>query len=352
MTERSSLQCILPSRILEQLARSGNRATREAILDVMAIDRQIRLARAETVARTGGRGTRPVTFARIGGTPQRTIHDQEHQWIQTPGKVVRGEGQAAVKDKSVNQAYDGLGHTYEFFWETFERDSIDGRGHPLQALVHYRENYPNALWDGSSMIFGDGDGRIFNDLTAGIDVIGHELTHGVTQYTANLEYSGQSGALNESMSDVLGIMVKQHALKQDVTASDWLIGADVVGPELQPALRSLKEPGRANQHDDQPADMDHYVDGGDVHTNSGIPNHAFYVVATTLGGYAWDAAGRIWYAALTDPELAPVGGTGSSTADFRVFARLTLKHAKRAYGETSNEAGAVQAGWDTVKLRF
>ncbi|MGI9145231.1 MAG: M4 family metallopeptidase, partial [Chloroflexota bacterium] len=146
-----------------------------------------------------------------------------------------------------------------------------------------------------------------------------------------------------SMSDVFGIQIKQFALNQDVTQSDWLIGADIVGPALEPALRSLKAPGTANPHDSQPSTMDGYVQGGDVHTNSGIPNHAFYVVATMLGGHAWDAAGQVWYATLTDPSLA----AGSTFED---FAKLTLVHAQRTYGPGSDEALATLAGWEAVKV--
>ena len=193
------------------------------------------------------------------------------------------------------------------------------------------------------MFFGDGDGRFLTQTTAGIDVIGHELTHGVTQHEANLIYSGQSGALNESISDVFGIQVKQMALGQTVAASDWLIGADIVGPDLAPALRSMEKPGTANPHDDQPADMDGYVDGGDVHTNSGIPNHAFYLAASALGGNSWDAAGPIWYATLCDPQLGP-------NASFSDFARLTLVQAQRRFGPSSKEVEAVQGAWQTVKV--
>src|SRR5439155_22711937 len=125
--------------------------------------------------------------------------------------------------------------------------------------------------------------------------------------------------------------------------SDWVIEADIVAPPMKPALRSMKAPGTANPHDSQPADMDHYVPGGDVHVNSGIPNKAFYVVATTLGGHAWDAAGRIWYATLSDSAL-------TSGAAFQDFAKLTLRNAQRMYGATSREAHAVQAGWATVKV--
>jgi Zn-dependent metalloprotease len=345
MTGRHPLHCILPPDLLHALARSGDAATRAAALDTLALDPQFRLTRAESAARSGGLTARPVTFNRIGGQPQRTIYDQHHLTSQTPGKVVRSEGQPSVTDQAVDQAYDGLGFTYAYYWSVFQRDSINGQGMPLLGMVHYGARYDNAFYDGAGhMFFGDGDGQILTETTAGIDVIGHELTHGVTQDEANLTYSGQSGALNESISDVFGIQVKQWALKQDVTQSDWLIGADIVGSALKPALRSMKAPGKANPHDQQPADMDHYVPGGDVHLNSGIPNHAFFVVATTLGGHAWDAAGPIWYAALGDPALHP-------SATFQQFARLTLKHAQQTYGAASKEAKAVQAGWSAVKVK-
>src|SRR5919198_5247643 len=337
-TRRSMLQCILPPDLLRALARSGDDdQVRQTALNALSIDHRFRLTRAESAARTGGPAARPVTFARIGGRVNRTIYDQRHSEEQSPGQAERAEGQDPTADRSVNNAYDGLGATYTFYWTRFERESIDGQGMPLEGLVHYGNDYPNAFWDNAGhMFFGDGDGRILTDTTAGLDVIGHELTHGVTQYEANLTYSGQSGALNESISDVFGIQVKQYALGLDVHSSDWLIGADIVGPALRPALRSMKQPGTANAYDDQPADMNGYVAGGDVHTNSGIPNRAFYVVATTLGGNSWDAAGPIWYAACCDPRL-------SSTATFSQFATLTLLHAKQAYGETSAQAQAVSA---------
>jgi Zn-dependent metalloprotease len=344
MCPHNPLRCIVPPKILYRAAAEGDDALRATVLRTLELDHKFRLARAEAAALRGGRAARPVTFALVGGKPNRTIYDQEHSESQSPGRVARTEGQGPVDDAAVNQAYDGLGATYEYYWANYERDSIDGQGLPLLGLVHYGDEYDNAFWDGAGhMFFGDGDGRILTQTTAGLDVIGHELTHGVTQHEANLVYSGQSGALNESVSDVFGIQVKQMALGQDVETSDWLIGADVVGPELQPALRSMKEPGTANQYDEQPADMDGYVDGGDVHINSGIPNRAFYLVASTLGGNAWDAAGPIWYATLSDPQLL-------SNATFTDFARLTVVHARRQYGETSDEVDAVRGAWDTVKV--
>ena len=343
MCGRNPLHCILPPGVLHKLAEQPETDT-AAILETLALDHKIRLARAEAAARAGGRDLRTITFARIGGQAQRTVYDQEHGRDQTPGRVARAEGQDPVSDDAVNQAYDGLGATYEYYWENYKRDSIDGQGMPLLGLVHYSRNYDNAFWDNAGhMFFGDGDGQALTQTTAGIDVIGHELTHGVTQHEANLVYSGQSGALNESISDVFGIQVKQKALGQDVESSDWLIGADVVGPLLQPALRSMKEPGSAHQHDDQPGTMDDYVDGGDVHTNSGIPNRAFYVVASELGGNSWDAAGPVWYDSLCDPRLR-------EDASFRDFALLTVSHARQRYGAESKEVKAVEAGWEAVKL--
>jgi len=344
MCGHDPLRCILPPGILHKLAQHEDKSVRTAALDTLALDTRFRVARAEAAARRGGRTARPVTFARVGGSPQRTIYDQKHSTSQTPGKVVRSEGQSAVKDSAANQAYDGLGYTYDYYWSVFMRDSIDGQGLPLLGCIHFGRNYDNAFWDNAGhMFFGDGDGKMLTQTTAGIDVIGHELTHGVTQHEANLEYSGQSGALNESISDVGGIQVKQMALKQTAATSDWLIGADIVGSALKPALRSMMNPGTANDYDDQPADMDGYVQGGDVHTNSGIPNRAFAVTATTLGGNSWDAAGPIWYSTLCDPHL-------TSSAGFSAFARLTVKHAKQMYGSTSTEAHAVTTGWEAVKV--
>src|SRR5262249_22599978 len=155
-------------------------------------------------------------------------------------------------------------------------------------------------------VFGDGDGKVFRRgaFTAAIDVIGHELTHGVTQYTAGLAYHRQSGALNESISDVFGSLVKQYVAKQSVEQADWLIGAGIWGSAFDhtkcTALRSMSDPGSAYDDprvgkDPQPADMKGYKplpddedhDWGGVHTYSGIPNRAFYLVAKSLGGNAW-----------------------------------------------------------------
>jgi len=201
------------------------------------------------------------------------------------------------------------------------------------------------------MVFGDGDGDLFNRFTISVDVIGHELTHGVTEDEAHLFYFYQAGALNESISDVFGSLVKQFGLKQTADQADWLIGAGLFTPNVSGvALRSMKAPGTAYDDrrlgkDPQPADMRHFVrtlsDNGGVHTNSGIPNHAFYLVATKIGGFAWEKAGRIWYETLRDSHLRPAAG-------FVQFARLTVATAGRLYGQGSVEQKAVRDGWNEV----
>ena len=212
--------------------------------------------------------------------------------------------------------------------------------------MHFGTNYDNAFWDGTQMVFGDGDGVVFLPFTRSVDVIGHELAHGVTQYTSGLNYQGQSGALNESVSDVFGVLVKQRLLGQSADQADWLVGAELLAPGVNGvALRSMAAPGTAYDDprlgkDPQPAHLRDYVDttddNGGVHINSGIPNKAFHVVATTLGGNAWEVAGQVWVDTIT--------GDISADCDFATFARLTVAAATARHGAGSEVVAAVQAG--------
>lgn len=290
-----------------------------------------------------------------GAGPRRSVHDARHR-TALPGVLVRGEGQDASGDTSVDEAYVGLGATWEVLARVYGRDSLDGKGLPLVASVHYARDYDNAFWDGEQMVFGDGDGIYFAGFTKSVDVVAHELAHGLTQYTAGLTYVGQSGALNESASDVWGSLVRQWVLDQTVDEADWLIGADVFTDKVQGvALRSLQAPGTAYDDpalgkDPQPATMDDYVvlphdadnDNGGVHINSGIPNHAFYRFATALGGRAWERAGQVWYDTMTTRGLIP------RDVDFRRFAAATLVCATTRYGEGSDVELALREAWAGV----
>ena len=343
---------ILPPHILRSIAEKGTAKQRSWALQTMAMDNTFRAIRAGAQPRAPLPKTRARALA-LEGQKQRTIYDARNS--QTlPGIVVRTEGSQPGSDVAVNEAYDGLGATYDLFWDIYERNSIDDEGMPLNATVHFGNEYNNAFWNGERMVFGDGDGELFNRFTISIDVIGHELAHGVTEDEGGLIYFFQPGALNESVSDVFGSLVKQRVLNQTATQADWLIGAGLFTQNVHGvALRSMKAPGTAYDDpvigkDPQPAHMKNFKytfeDNGGVHINSGIPNHAFYLAATQIGGYAWEKAGHIWYETLRDSRLRPYFG-------FLRFARLTVSNAARLYGAGQPEEQAVRDGWAKVGVR-
>jgi len=340
---RRAIQCIVPPYMLSHLARVADpklRALARAAMESALVSERLRGHRVGIGALASHGATSP-------GTLRRTIYDAKGL-ATLPGKLVRAEDDPPGKDVAVNEAYDGLGATYDFYERAYARNSIDGRGQRLDASVHYRKRYDNAFWDGRQMIFGDGDGVLFLRFTLAVDVIGHELTHGVTQHEANLDYEGQSGALNESFSDVFGSLVKQMQRGQTAAAADWLIGAGLFAPGVKGvALRSMKAPGTAYDDprlgkDPQPATMAGYVDtdedNGGVHVNSGIPNRAFYLAAVALGGRAWEGAGRAWYDALTGPLTAK--------AQFTDAARATIDAAGKVLG--AKAATSVKNAWKRV----
>src|SRR3954466_8066163 len=335
---------IIPPHIHRHIAEHGSEDERRRARLALEMSAHMRGQR-EAVA-----GMRAM-LAIAPAEKQRQVFDAKHKRA-LPGKLVRAEGQKSSGDHAADEAYDGSGKTWDFYSKVYERNSIDGRGLRIDSSVHYSVDYSNAQWNGKQMLYGDGDGRIFTRFTKSLDVIGHELTHGVTQYSAALEYHDQPGALNEHFSDVFGILVKQHALKQTAAKSDWLIGAGIFTSAVHgAAVRSMKAPGTAYDDkvvgkDPQPAHMKNYqtmtADNGGVHVNSGIPNHAFYLAATLLGGKAWTVAGRIWYDALTT-LLKP-------KATFRDCARATVAAAAKRYGAKSEPQRAVVEAWKKVGI--
>lgn len=269
----------------------------------------------------------------------------------TPGNPVRAEGESPIQDLDVNRAYDSLGAVYEFLADMFKRSSLDGSGLVLRGTVHYGQYYDNAFWDGTQMVMGDGDGEVFNSFTSSLSVIAHELGHGLLQYTTNLDYQGQSGALNESIADVLGALVEQFVAGKDAASASWLIGEGLFTDAVHGvALRSMAAPGTAYDDpilgkDPQPATMAGYLDttedNGGVHLNSGIPNHAFYLFATALGGNAWETAGSLWFNVIATRALP-------QDADFGIFAEQTLLQARRDHGPGSAIEQALVEAWDAV----
>jgi Zn-dependent metalloprotease len=354
----TGVECrLIPDYMLRNIAERGNRDERRAALQSLATSGTMRSLRVQAEAR---RSVAPraamvdLTAALAAPAKERMVRDARGSF-DLRGRIVRTEGGPRSDDEAVEEAFERLGTTWDFFFEVFARNSIDKSGMPIEAVVHYRRNYDNALWNGTQMVFGDGSGRRFTRLTRSLTVCAHELSHGVIQYDGPLVYQGQAGALNESMADVLGVLVEQWKLGQTAEQADWLVGREILAPGVTgKALRSLAEPGSAYDDDvlgkdPQPAHMSGFVttddDNGGVHINSGIPNRAFSLVATRLGGNAWEDAGRIWYASLGHERLLP-------TATFRQFARITRYVAVTLFGNGSRQVSAVEEAWSGVGVEL
>ncbi len=350
---RNPLHCLVPDYLLREVAKRGGDEHREVALDTLGLSATLRAARTQAEVRRAALGpARPAAAALKAPKVNRVIRDAGGG-EDLNSKIVRQEGDGDTGDEAVDEAFERFGTTWDFWFEVYARNSIDGAGLTLDGVVHYSQNFDNAFWDGDQMIFGDGSGKIFTRLTQSLTVCAHELGHGVIQYDGPLEYQGESGALNEHYADVFGSMVDQWHTGETSKDADWLIGKEILAQGVTgKALRSMKEPGTAYDDDllgkdPQPAHMNDFVetvdDHGGVHINSGIPNKAFYELAVALGGHSWENAGRIWYTALGNPQLRP-------TSSFRRFARLTERVAAQLYGAGSTETGAVEAAWDKVGI--
>ncbi|KAI1278334.1 metalloprotease [Xylaria sp. FL0933] len=267
-----------------------------------------------------------------------------------PGTVLRVEGQKAVSDEAANQAYDNAGNVLSFYLDIFNWKSIDNNNMNVISSVHFGQKYENAFWDPeiAQMVYGDGHDFLGN-FTNAVDVIGHELTHAVTEHTSPLDYTGQSGALNEHVSDAFGVMVKQRVQNETADAADWLVGEECLMPGVKGvALRSMKAPGTAYNDprfgkDPQPDNFKDYKntfeDNGGVHLYSGIPNKAFYLSAVAFGGYSWEKAGKIWWETLQSGQIPP-------RCTFIQFADATVDKAEELFGDDA--AAIVRKAWNEV----
>ncbi|KSU61687.1 bacillolysin [[Bacillus] enclensis] len=258
----------------------------------------------------------------------------------------------ADADNKFNASYDGAavdahyyaGETYDYYKDVHNRNSYDGNGAALKSTVHYSRSYNNAFWNGQQMVYGDGDGSTFVPLSGGLDVVAHELTHAVTDTTADLIYQNESGAINESMSDVFGTLLEYHTGNNP----DWEIGEDIYTPGVSgDALRSMSDPTKYN-------DPDHYSvrytgtgDNGGVHINSGIGNKAAYLLSqggthygVNVTGIGTDKVGDIYYRALTQ-YLTP-------SSNFSQLRSAVVQSTSDLYGSGSSEVASVNAAFDAV----
>ena len=328
MTRDQTTACtFIPPYLLERVGA----------VDDLVLDEMLRVRRSARAAEPR------TTVARAVDVPAWTVHHADST-TSLPGRPVRSEGQPASGDVAVDEAAAGIEATLQMFADAFSRSSYDGAGAPVTVTVHYGRRYDNAFWDGNQLVFGDGDGTVFERFTKSADVLAHEFGHAVTEHTAQLAYRDQSGALNESISDVFAACFKQRLAGETAAEGDWLIGEGIFVPGINArALRDMAAPGTAYDDrmlgtDPQVGHMDDFVvtadDNGGVHLNSGIPNRAFQLAATAIGGTSLEGAGQIWYSALTAGSLTP-------TSDFAAFAAATIA----AAGE---HAEAVTAAWEQV----
>ncbi len=345
-----SLQCIMPPHMVDAVKMRGTPEMKKMVEEIEQQAAEARGART-LAAPAGGYKVAPRLAADEAPAVRREVYDAKNR-PRLPGELVRSEGDGDSKDTAVNEAYDGAGEVYRLYLEVFKRNSLDGEGLLIKSSVHVRRSFNNAFWDGSQMAYGDGDGVIFTPLTGSLSVIGHELSHGVVQFSGGLVYQDQSGALNESFADVFGALSVQYSKSQSAAEADWLIGNEILGSDIQgEALRSMKAPGLAYDDpilgkDPQPYHMDLFVntfsDNGGVHVNSGIPNHAFYLLSQLLGGNAWEKAGPIWYDTMQE--------INNPHATFAEWADKTVEVARARHGVGSREAAFTRRAWKLVGL--
>ena len=342
-----SLHCFLPPDVLDHMVQSDDPAVREAAAKNIGTSAALRARRVALTGIPGFAGTLSPT-----GGKYRLVYDAQRRYENITNNLARQEGQDPVTDRSVNNAYDNAGMVYDFYNVVFERNSIDAAGMTLISAVHYGVNEDNAYWTGDKMLYCDGE-IIFGDTSGAKDVAAHEFTHGVVQYESRLEYRNEPGALNESFADVLGILARMWFDNEAVEEANWWLGGDILAPALKErGVRGIRTMTKDKAYENDPVlgtdrqpkhRRDLYrgtADRGGVHINSGIPNHAFYLVATELGGHAWQSgAGDIWYKTLRALNYQ---------SDFVAAVKMSYQIAGADYGINSREQQAVGKAWEAV----
>jgi Zn-dependent metalloprotease len=278
----------------------------------------------------------------------RVAEDEDDRWLD-PDRT--SPGQAALVDAAYYVSV-----TDSYYRDVHGRDSFDDGGKPITAIAHFSTDFSNAFWNSRFMVFGDGDGHSLREFSGALDVVAHEFTHGVTQFTSNLIYWGQSGALNESFSDIIGSSVEFFADARGLDpagAPDWLISEDIdLSADTEPGFRNMADPA-------EDGDPDHFTerrtgggDNGGVHTNSAVSNHAFYLLVNG-GTNAGESRGH----AHSGPAVAGIGLAEAERIFYLGFvslppianmcrARLATQAAAAALSPAS--ADSVSDAWEAV----
>jgi len=337
---------IVPRAVLEKLAQDPELSaeTRKAAGDTAKISHEIRMLRQQALALTSVTMALGAAPAELAAAPAITVYDCKHHQ-SLPGTFVPNAGSSS--DPTAARTSKETTAVADFYKKIFNRNSIDNAGMTMVSSIHYGVNYNNAMWNGAQMLYGDGDNQIFTDFTKGNDVIGHELTHGVTQHSLQLAYSDDAGGLNESLSDCFGSMFRQWQANQDVNHADWLIGHDIMGPKATArgltCLRDMANPAAAHCLAAQPTKYSQITPGMDPHFTSGPPNLAFCLACKKVGGHSWEKVGQIWYRVLTATGPSP-------NMKMKTFADDTRKVASQMFASDHAVAAGVDSGWKQVGL--
>ena len=337
---------ILPKDVLDRLSHDKTFTTeqRKSLADSARVSDALRNVRVQAGLLTNVSQSIGAHLTSLATAPKVTVYDCK-QTQTLPGTPVANPKASA--DATCKRAFNETSKVAQFYKQVFKRNSIDNAGMTMMSSVHYGHKFNNAMWNGTQMIYGDGDGKIFVDFTNGNDVIGHELTHGVTQNSLQLGYSDDAGGLNESVSDCFGSMFRQWQANQTAAAADWLIGKDIMGSAANAkgftCLRNMANPVDKKALAPQPTKYAQVTPGMDPHYSSGPPNLAFCVACQTAGGKSWETVGQVWYAVLTGSGPHP-------TMKMSDFANRTRQVAGQLFAAKPAIGAAIDKGWKTVGL--
>jgi Zn-dependent metalloprotease len=337
---------IIPEDVLRRLAQDASLsdAQRAAFRDTANVDVEFRKLRAQAarLSQVAQAIAGPAPLAKA--LPKISVYTCNHTQ-SLPGVHIASPAKSA--DTTVKHVYAETTSLATFYKKVFGRNSVDGAGMTLVSSTHYGNKYNNAFWNGSQMTYGDGDGQIFVDFSRGNDVIGHELTHGVTQHSLQLGYADEPGGLNESISDCFGSMFRQWEANQTVDKADWLIGKDIMGPKSLAknltCLRDMADPAASHCLAPQPAKYAQITPGMDPHYSSGPPNLAFCTACKAAGGNSWERVGQVWYKAVT-------GFGPSPDMKMKDFADRTRAVVAQLFPGDAAMGAPVDAGWKQVGL--
>ncbi len=337
---------IIPRDVLDRFSHDNTLTPQQqkAMADTARVSDAMRKLRVEAGQLTSVSRSIGANFATLAPAPKVTVYDCR-QTQTLPGLPVANP--KASTDATCKRGFDQTQKVAQFYKQVFNRNSIDNAGMTMMSSIHYGVKFNNAMWNGLEMVYGDGDAKIFLDFTKANDVVGHELTHGVTQHSLQLGYLDDAGGLNESLSDCFGSMFRQWQANQSAAAADWLIGKDIMGPAAKAkgytCLRNMADPADKAAMAPQPTRYSQVTPGMDPHYSSGPPNLAFSAACQAAGGKSWETVGQVWYAVLTGSGPHP-------TMKMQDFANRSRQVAAQMFATRPAVGAAIDKGWKTVGL--